>query len=104
MSGGYELHPAAYDDLDGIWEFIAERNLDAADRAIADIRAAIGNLVPFPHMGHQRDDLAGRPLLFWPVRDYLIAYAPDKHPLWVLAVLHGRRNPRVMAAILRDRE
>ena len=33
------------------------------------------------------------------VRDYLIAYAPDQNPLWVLAVLHGRRSPRVMAAI-----
>jgi hypothetical protein len=38
------------------------------------------------------------------VRDYLIAYALDEHPLLVLAVLHGRRNPRVMAAILRARE
>ena len=37
--------PAAYDDLDGIWEFIAEHNLDAADRVIADIRTAIINLV-----------------------------------------------------------
>jgi plasmid stabilization system protein ParE len=83
MSSGYELQPAAYDDLDGIWEFIAEHNLDAADRVIADIRAAIVNLVAFPGMGHRRDDLTGRPLLFWPVRDYLIAYAPDKRPLWV---------------------
>lgn len=104
MSVGYELHPAAYDDLDGIWEFIAEHNLDAADRVIADIRTAILNLVAVPGMGHRRDDLTGRPLLLWPVRDYLIAYAPNKQPLWVLAVLHGARNPRVMAAILRERE
>jgi len=38
------------------------------------------------------------------VRDYLIAYAPDEDPVWVLAVIHGRRNPRVMAAILRGRD
>jgi hypothetical protein len=38
------------------------------------------------------------------VRDYLIAYAPDEKPLWVVAVIHGSRNPRVMAAILRGRE
>jgi hypothetical protein len=44
-------------------------------------------------------------LRFHVVRDqYLIAYAPDEIPLWVVAVLHGRRNPRVMAAILRRRE
>jgi plasmid stabilization system protein ParE len=38
------------------------------------------------------------------VRDYLIAYAPDEKPIVVLAVLHGRRSPRVMAAILRERQ
>lgn len=106
MSGGsgYELHPAADSDLDGIWEYIAEHNLDAADRVIADIRASIINLVAFPGMGHRRDDLTGRPLLFWPVRDFLIAYAPDKRPLWILAVLHGSRDPRLLAVILRERE
>jgi hypothetical protein len=37
------------------------------------------------------------------VRDYVIAYAPDEKLLAVIAVLHGRRNPRVIAAILRAR-
>ncbi len=35
------------------------------------------------------------------VYDYLIAYAPDEKPPWVVAVFHGYRGPRVMAAILR---
>jgi len=34
----------------------------------------------------------------------LIVYAPDKQPLHVIAVVHGRRDPRVIAAILRGRE
>jgi hypothetical protein len=42
-------------------------------------------------------------LRFILVREYLIAYAADEKPLWVVAVIHGRRNPRVMAAILRGR-
>ena len=42
--------------------------------------------------------------VFIRVRDYLIAHAPDEKPLWVIAVMHGHRSPRVMAAILRDRE
>jgi hypothetical protein len=37
-------------------------------------------------------------------QNYLIAYAPDKKPLWVVAIMHGRRRPRLMAAILRGRE
>ena len=72
---GHVLYPEAYTDLDDIWDFIAEDNLDAADRVREDI-----------------------------YKDYLIAYAPAEDPLLVIAVVHGRRSPRVMAAILRGRE
>jgi len=34
----------------------------------------------------------------------LIAFAPDEKPLWVAAIIHGSRSPRVMVAILRGRE
>ena len=37
------------------------------------------------------------------VYDYLIAYAPDESPLWVIGVIHERRNPRLIGALLRDR-
>lgn len=101
---GYDFHPEAALDLDGIWEFIAQDNLDAADRVITDILSRIDALVPFPDQGHRRPDLTSRPLRFTVVREYLIVYAPDENPLWVIAVIHGRRSPRVMAAILRGRE
>jgi toxin ParE1/3/4 len=101
---GYAFHPSARDDLDEIWDYIAADNLDATDRVITEILDAIRAVVPFPHSGHRRPDLTARPLRFIIVREYLIAYAPDKKPLWVIAVMHGHRNPRVMAAILRGRE
>jgi len=101
---GYDFHPEAAVDLDEIWDFIAEDNLDAADKVIADILARIDALVAFPHQGHKRPDLTSRPLRFTVVREYLIAYAPEEKPLWVVAVMHGRRSPRIMAAILRNRE
>ncbi len=34
---GYVLHPAAFDDLDDIWEYIAADSLDAADRVLGEI-------------------------------------------------------------------
>jgi plasmid stabilization system protein ParE len=71
---------------------------------VGDIFAALDTPVTSPHIGHRRSDLTDRPLRFHLVRDYLIAYAPDESPLWILAVLHDRRNPRVMAAILRARD
>jgi plasmid stabilization system protein ParE len=101
---GYAFHPEARFDLDEIWEYIRADNLDAADRIIAEILSAIRALVKFPSQGHKRPDLTSRPLRFIVMRDYLIAYAPNERPLWVVAVMHGRRSPRVMAAILRGRE
>jgi len=101
---GYDFHPQAVIDLEEIWEFIAEDNLNIADNVIADILASIDALPPFPNQGHKRTDLTSRPLRFTIAREYLIAYAPNEKPLWVIAVMHGRRNPRVMAAILRGRE
>ncbi|MGA3096772.1 MAG: type II toxin-antitoxin system RelE/ParE family toxin [Bryobacteraceae bacterium] len=100
---GYDFHPEASVDLDEIWEFIAAENLDAADGVIEDILAAIDVLARFPNRGYRRPELTSRPLRFTQARGYLIAYAPDEKPLWVVAVIHGRRSPRVMAAILRGR-
>ena len=101
---GYDFHPEARLDLDEIWEFIHSDNLDSADRVIAEVFDAIRALVPVPHKGHRRPDLTSRPLRFISVHEYLIAYAPEEKPLWVIAVMHGHRSPRVMAAILRGRE
>jgi plasmid stabilization system protein ParE len=101
---GFVLHPGALTDLDEIWEFIADDSLTAADRVLDEILEAIHSLVSFPQLGHGRPELTANPLRFHPVRDFIIAYAPDEKPLVVLAVLHGRRNPRVLAALLRERE
>jgi plasmid stabilization system protein ParE len=101
---GYIFHPGAYADLDELWEFIAEDSLDAADAVREETYDAIQNLVPCPYQGHRRPDLTSRPLRFWRVRNFLIAYAPEEDPVLILAIMHGSRSPRVMAAILRGRE
>jgi plasmid stabilization system protein ParE len=101
---GFALHPQALADLEEIWEFVAADNMDAADLIVEEIYEAIRALIPFPQQGHRRSELTTRPLRFQPVRDFLIAYAPDEEPLVVIAVIHGRRNPRVIAALLRERE
>ena len=99
----YDFHPEAEADINAIWDYLAAESPEAADRTINKLVAAIEALVPFPHQGHHRSDLTSRPLRFIAVQSYLIAYAPDKKPLWVVAVMHGRRSPRLMAAILRGR-
>jgi len=101
---GFVLHPEAYIDIDEILEFVADDDIDAADRLRDEMYAVFSGLVSFPHRGHRRPDLTSRTLRFHRVYEYLIAYAPDENPLLVVAVIHGRRSPRVMAAILRGRE
>jgi len=104
MSSGYALHLEAYADLDDIRYYIAQENPDAANRVMSEIFDILRGLVNLPQRGHRRPDLSSRPLRFVLVREYLIAYAPEEKPLWVVAVMHARRNPRIMAAILRGRE
>lgn len=101
---GFVFHPDAILDLEEIWDFIAADNIVAADKFLGELREAILLLVPHPHIGHLRPDLTSRPIRFLPVRDLLIAYTPDERPLVVLAILHGRRNPLVIAALLRERK
>jgi plasmid stabilization system protein ParE len=99
----FVFHPAAVTDLEEIWDYVAADSIDAADRVREEVYEAIQSVVPFPYVGHSRPDLTARPLRFHVVREYVIAYAPDEKPLIVVAILHGRRNPRITAALLRKR-
>jgi antitoxin ParD1/3/4/toxin ParE1/3/4 len=81
----YAFHPEAFGDLDEIWEYIAEDNIDAADAVVADIHATLRALAASPHIGHRRRDLTKRPLRFHVVRDeYLVAHAPTSGPSGLL--------------------
>ena len=78
----FRLHPEAAQDITEIWEFIAEDRPQSAGRVREDILAAIRRLVSFPYIGHKRSDLTGLPLRFFNAGKYLVAYAPDRKPLW----------------------
>ena len=100
---GFQLHPGAARDITEIWEFIAEDSPASAARFREEILESIRKLAIFPHQGHTRPDLTSRPLRFQTVREYLIAYGPEEKPLLIVGVIHGRRSPRVISAILRRR-
>jgi plasmid stabilization system protein ParE len=101
---GFVLHPEAYGDIDEIRAYIAGDNADAADGFVDKIFDRLRKLTQFPYQGFRRPQFTSLPLRFIVLDDYLIAYAPQKNPLWVVAIIHGRRNPRTIAAILRGRE
>ena len=71
-------------DLSEIREYIASGSIDAADRIIG-ARAYVPIIA-----------VSGCPEL----PDRLCA---ERKPLWAVAVPHGKRSPRVLAFILRER-
>lgn len=90
------LHPEAYDDIDEIRSYMAEDSPDAADRMVNEVFERIRLLAQVPSQGFRRPNFTCLPLRF-------VAVRLRKTPR-VVAVIHGRRSPRVISAILRGRE
>lgn len=88
----YVLARAVEADLDAIWEYIAEDNLDAADRWIERLFDAFERLATHPGMGHTREDLTALPLLFWVVGAYLVLYRRQPEQIEIVAVTQGSRD------------
>jgi plasmid stabilization system protein ParE len=86
------LSTAAELDLDAIWEYIAEDNIDAADRWIGKFFDAFEALEQPPGMGHRREDLTSFPVLFWPVGAYLVIYRVQSEWIEIVAVTRGGRD------------
>lgn len=89
---GYVLGTGADADLDNIWEFIAEDNINAADRWVGVLFDAFEALALAPGMGHKREDITPYPVLFWPAGAYLIIYRAECDPIEILAVCQGSRD------------
>jgi plasmid stabilization system protein ParE len=100
----FRLHPEAANDIEEIWQYIADDNVEAAGRVRKALLQSIQSLTTHPRQGILRPDLTSHPVRFKLVGNYFIAYAYEETPLWVLAVFHARRHPRVIAAMLRSRE
>jgi plasmid stabilization system protein ParE len=99
LSFDFQLTPQAVEDLGGIWWFIAEDNRDAADRVETEIFATCRRLAMHPLMGTKRRDITSLPVRFWTVSkfpNYVIVYRPDADPMQVIAVLHGKRDLKVV--------
>jgi plasmid stabilization system protein ParE len=88
----YLLSVGAEFDLDEIWEYIANDNIDAADRWIGKLFDAFESLSRSPGLRHTRKDLTDYPVLFWPVGAYLILYRTQNKQIEIVAVTQGARD------------
>ncbi len=88
----YRLTRRARTDLLQIWNYIAEHNIDAADRLREEFRSAFNRVADMPNLGHTREEILDATYRFWRVRSYLIVYRPDAKPLQVIRIIHGARD------------
>lgn len=85
------VSPRAEEDLEEIWSFVAERDVEAADRLIDEITGRFDHLLAYPEAGRARHELLVN-LRSLPVKRYVIFYQPTDDGVEIFRVLHGSRD------------
>ena len=85
------VSPLAEEDLEEIWGFVAERDVEAADRLVDEITGRFDHLLAYPEAGRARHDLLVN-LRSLPVKRYDIFYQPTDDGVEIFRVLHGSRD------------
>ena len=89
---GYVLARDVEFDLDEIWEVIADDSVEVANSWIGKLFDAFDLIARNPHIGHKREDLTARTVLFWPVGSFLILYRHRNETVEIVAVVRGARD------------
>lgn len=88
----YLLGSAVEADLNSIWDYIAQDNIDAADRWISKPFDSFQAIADNPGIGHTRKDLTNLPIKFWPIGAYVILYRTKNKRVEIVAVTQGARD------------
>jgi toxin ParE1/3/4 len=87
----FRFLPLARRDLNEIWEYIAQDNLDAAERLVERIEELCELLATRPQLGRRREELAPG-LRSFPAGSYLIFYQEIHDGIEVVRVFHASRD------------
>jgi toxin ParE1/3/4 len=90
--------PAAQEDVDALWAYIAQHDLAAADRMIDRIVDATGRLVQFPYSGRDHGDRHPG-LRSITASPYLVFYRVMADRIEIVRVLHGARDVPTMTGL-----
>ena len=90
----FVLTQVAKADLLKIIEYLEGDNPSAVLKVVDALDDAMQLLADNPGMGHFRPDLTPQDVRFWSVFRYLVIYRPDRKPLEIVRVLHGKRDVR----------
>jgi toxin ParE1/3/4 len=81
----------AQEDLRAIWEYVAQHQVEAANKLIKEIVKRLSTLRDHPNIGRQRGELL-IDLRSFVVKNYIIFYQPVEDGIEVLRVIHGSRD------------
>ena len=87
----YILTEQAEQDLNDIWDYIADQDVEQADAVAREIREAFELLAVMPGAGHRRRDERYR---VWRANRFIIAYFRDTRPLQIIRIVGGHRDFR----------
>jgi toxin ParE1/3/4 len=82
----------AVEDLDAIWDYIAQDSPEAADRVVDELQGIFQLLATYPGMGELQSTLAKRTYRRFTHRNYVIYFRPVEDGILLLRVLHGARE------------
>ena len=83
--------PTADRNVDAIWEYIAQDNLDAADRQMERLRSAAEHLTTHPMLG-RAGRMKGTRELVVSGTPYILLYRIFRTHLEIARVLHGAQD------------
>ncbi len=78
-------------DLQEIWSYVAEYDVDAAHKIIRELSKNFDLLEANPKLGRRQDGLIVEMRLF-PFKNYHVYYFPIADGVEIYRVLHGKRN------------
>lgn len=84
---------ASREDVSGIWGYIADDDIDAAEAWIGTLDTKLRLLADNPMLGRARSEIAPD-LRSFAVGNYVMFYEPQPDGIFLVRVLHGARDAR----------
>jgi toxin ParE1/3/4 len=78
-------------NIDEIWNYIAQDNLEAADRTIEQLRGSVEHLKHHPRMGRSGRMRTTRELIVVGT-PYILVYRVSQATIEIVRILHGRQD------------
>jgi plasmid stabilization system protein ParE len=98
----FVLTPSARQDINDIYDYIANDNPEAAGRVLDTLENTLFKLAKNPGIGHWREELADQRHKFFLVYSYLIVYRHETKPLQVIRILHAARDVQAILKLAPD--